>query len=249
MDIILKQKFLELWEKYFNKAELPITFYYSETSRGVRRAIPPKGWGCLICELAKIRKGQSACYTEETLKCGGAKRYLGYTAEMSENFEYFLSCGIPGVVKGERYKQTPEIVLETQKLLKILPSKDKFVIFKRWDFLEEYDEPEIVIFFAKPDVLSGLFTLANYDRIKPDSGVFIPFSAGCGSIIHYPFLEKDNENPRAVLGMFDPSARPCVPKDVLSFAVPIKRFKQMVNYMEESFLITDSWETVKERIG
>ena len=249
MDIQLKQKFLELWKKYFNNSELPITVYFSETDNGVEKAIPAKGWSCLICELEKVRKGQSFCYDETAFKCGGAQRYLGYAPEMRKDFEYFLSCGIPGEMEGERYKQTPEIVLETQKIMHMIPSKDKFVIFKRWDKLEEQDEPEVVIFFAKPDVLSGLFTLANFDRVEPDGGVFAPFGAGCGSIIHYAYLEKEKENPRAVIGMFDPSARSCVPENVLTFSVPMNRFVEMVNYMEESFLITDTWQKVKERIG
>jgi hypothetical protein len=55
------------------------------------------------------------------------------------------------------------------------------------------DDPEVVIFFAQPDVLSGLFTLANYDEADPN-GVFAPFAAGCGSIVHYPYLEKDSSS-------------------------------------------------------
>jgi len=248
MNIEIKHKFLELWRKYFNNSELPITAYFSETENGVEKAIPKKGWSCLICELAKVRKGQSVYFSEEALKCGGARRYLGYAPKMRENFEYFLSCGIPGEMDGEKYKQTPEIVLETQKILTILPSENKYTIFKRWDLLEESDNPDVVIFFATPDVLSGLFTLAIFDTIKPDAGVFTPFGPGCGSIIHYPYLEKEKEIPRAVIGMFDPSARPCVPKEVLTFSVAMNRFEKMINYMEESFLITDTWKEVKERI-
>jgi len=41
-----------------------------------------------------------------------------------------------------------------------------FVVFKRWDKLAESDRPDVVIFFARPDVLSGLFTLANYDEAE-----------------------------------------------------------------------------------
>jgi hypothetical protein len=48
--------------------------------------------------------------------------------------------------------------------------------------------------------------------------------------------------------MFDPSARPCVPKDRLSFSIPMKKFVKMVDYMDETFLITDSWKKVSERI-
>ena len=69
MDIKLKNKFLELWKKYFKDSELPITFYFSEGDSGVKKASPAKGWSCLVCELAKIRNGDSLCYTEEAFKC------------------------------------------------------------------------------------------------------------------------------------------------------------------------------------
>ncbi|HNS83009.1 MAG TPA: DUF169 domain-containing protein, partial [Methanolinea sp.] len=68
------------------------------------------------------------------------------------------------------------------------------------------------------------------------------------SIIHYPLHEGMAECPRAVLGMFDPSARPCVPVDMLTMAIPMRLFGQIVESMEESFLITDTWEKVKKRI-
>jgi hypothetical protein len=56
------------------------------------------------------------------------------------------------------------------------------------------------------------------------------------------------ERLRAVLGMFDVSARPCVSPDVLTFAVPWPKFVRMVETMDESFLITDSWHRVRSRI-
>jgi len=52
-----------------------------------------------------------------------------------------------------------------------------------------------------------------------------------------------------VLGMFDPSARPCVPVDVLTFAIPFKKFEKMIAYMEQSFLITKTWGKVKVKIA
>jgi hypothetical protein len=187
-------------------------------------------------------------YNEASLGCGGAKRQLGYADNVMPDFEYFLSCGIPGQIEGERYIRTPEMVLELQKIQKQLPVNGKNIVFKRWDKLVETDNPEIVIFFAKPDVLSGLFTLANFDQIEPN-GTFCPFGSGCGSIIYYPYLEKDAERPRAVIGMFDPSARPYVPVDMLTFSVPMVRFVKMIDYMDESFLITNSWKKVFKRLN
>jgi hypothetical protein len=247
MNTELHQKFLERWRKYFGDAELPIICYYGDDKGTAERVTPAKSHSCLICELARVRRGTSLTYDESAIGCGGAKRYLGYTDSVMPNFEYFLSCGIPGEMEGERYIRTPEMVREMQEEQKTLPIGGKNIVFKRWDKIAEGDEPEIVIFFAKPDVLSGLFTLANYDQTQPDSTI-TPFGAGCGTIIHYPYLEKDSPHPRAVIGMFDPSARPCVPADTLTFSVPIKKLAQMVDYMDECFLITDTWKKVRRRI-
>ena len=246
MDIELRDRFINLWGKYFGSMELPITFYFTEGTGGTKQVEPTKAWNCLICELAKVRKGESLAFNADSVTCGGAKRYTGYSIEMNPTFRYFLSCGIEGKVRGERYKISPEVVDETQKHLILLPSEGKNLIFKRWDKLDEMDEPDVVIFLAQPEVLSGLFTLANYDQIDPQ-GVITNFSPGCGSIIHYPYLEKDKDNPKCVLGMFDPSARPCVPVNALSFAIPMKKFTKIISYMEESFLTTPTWDKVKQR--
>jgi hypothetical protein len=78
--------------------------------------------------------------------------------------------------------------------------------------------------------------------------VIAPFAAGCGSIVLYPYLEIHRNHPRGVLGMFDVSARPYVPKDTLSFSVPMNKFRSMVDDMEYSFLSTLSWVKVSKRI-
>jgi uncharacterized protein (DUF169 family) len=248
MDMKIKDKFIQLWSKYFNGAELPITFYYTDQEGGAELAEPPSDHTCLICDLSRVRKGKSLGFTVDTIGCPGGKRYLGFTQDIMPNFEYFLSCGIPGKLEGERYKKSPELVKEAMKKSPQFNAPAKFIVFKRWDQLDESDDPLVVIFFAQPDVLSGLFTLANFDQVDPN-GVFAPFAAGCGTIVQYPYLEKDSERPRAVIGMFDVSARPCVPKDTLSFAVPMNKFVRMIENMEESFLITPSWGKVRQRIG
>jgi len=246
MNISLKETFLRLWKKYFGDAELPIAFYYTDGDGGAQWAEKPKGWSCIICELVKVRSGSSVVYNAEKIQCGGAKRYLGYTDKMRPGFEYFLSCGNEKM-EGERYLRTPELVKEYMKNQHTIPGAGRNIVFKRWDKLVETDEPDVVIFFVKPDVLSGLYTLANFDQ-NDRNGTIAPFGSGCGSIVYYPYLESKSEKPKAIIGMFDPSARPCVPENVLTFAIPMKRFEKMVGYMEESFLITETWNTMKKRI-
>jgi len=114
--------------------------------------------------------------------------------------------------------------------------------------IEESDDPSVVIFFAPADILSGLFTLANFDEAEPN-GVFTPFGSGCSTIVQYPYREKSSDRPRGVIGIFDISARPHLLANTLTFSVPMNKFARMIENMEESFLITDSWKRMQKRIG
>ena len=248
MDKEIKEKFIMLWEKFFNGAELPIAFYYTDEGGRAEMAEPPSGHRCIIADLSQVRRGNPLCFDADSIGCGGGKRYLGFAEEVMPNFEYFLSCGIPGKLEGERYKKSPALVREVVEKLPEFKAPGRFIVFKRWDRLERSEDPDVVVFFGRPDVLSGLFTLANFDEAETN-GVFAPFAAGCGSIVQYPYLEKDSTRPRCVIGMFDVSARPCVPEDVLTFSVPMKKFIGMIGNMEESFLITPSWSKVNNRIA
>jgi uncharacterized protein (DUF169 family) len=247
MKIEIRDHFIKQWKKYFNNADLPITFYYTDNP-GESEIVPTTGkWNCIICQLQKVRSGQSLAYAAESVKCGGAKRYLGFADTIRPDFEYFLSCGIENKMEGERYIRTPQLVLDLMKKQKKLSINGKYIVFKRWDKLNENDNPDVTIFFASPDILAGLFTLANFDQSEPDSTI-TPFAAGCGSLVYFPYNEKDSQRPRAVIGLFDVSARPCVQEGILTFSVPMIKFTKMISYMDESFLITNSWKKVQKRI-
>jgi len=248
MDMKLKQDFMDRWTKYFPGVELPITFFYSDDQNRGESVPPPQGHRCVVSLLSIVRKGRNLCLGSEAVGCGGGKRYFGFAPEPVQNIEYFLSAGIPGKLEGERYKKSPETAREALARIPPMTAPAPYIVFKRWDLLERDDEPIAAIFFGQPDVLSGLFTLAGYDETDPNA-VIAPFGAGCATIVHYPYLENRAEHPRAVIGMFDVSARPCVPREVLTFAVPMTKFSRMVADMDESFLITRSWDCVKSRFS
>jgi len=247
MDIKIKEKFNRLWRKYFNDAEPPVAFYYTNEEGHAELAKPDSVPRCVIDALSSVRKGGSSCFNADSIGCFGGKRYLGFTEKISPNFEYFLSCGIPGKVRGERYKKSPDLVEQLMQYVPAFKAPARFIVFKRWDMLEKSDDPEVAIFFAPPDVLSGLFTLASFDEAEPN-GVFAPFGSGCSTIVQYPYLERGSHRPRGVIGMFDVSARPFVPSNALTFSVPMNKFVTMIENMEESFLITDSWRKVQKRL-
>ncbi len=248
MDTALKENFLKLWKQYFNDAALPITFYYTDAPVNATTVKPGSVPRCIIGALVKVREGESLAFDVDAVGCPGGRRYLGFAENLMPDFEYFLSCGIPGKLEGERYKKTPEMVREyMQKHAPAMKAPAKYIIFKRWDKLDEADNPEVVICFARPDVLAGLFTLASFDEAEQNM-VIAPFGSGCSTIVQYPYLEKASQHPRGVIGMFDISARPFVTADVLTFATPMSKFVRMIDNMTESFLITPSWAKVQKRI-
>lgn len=247
MDIAMKKNFMKKWAKYFPGAELPITFFYTDGEGEGQLVKPAKDHRCLMADLAKVTRGHSLRFNADNIGCAGGKRYMGFAKEIRPYFEYFLSCGLPGKLEGERYKKTPELVKEIMEIQPWVQAPAKYIVFKRWDNLTEADNPSVVIFFAAADVLSGLFTLANFDSLDPQ-GVVTPFGAGCSSIVMWPYLEIGAADPKAVIGMFDVSARPFVKPEVLTFAAPWPKFVGMVDNMDESFLITKSWARVSKRI-
>jgi hypothetical protein len=246
MNAEVRAGFAETFARYFPGAELPVAFFYADAPPPGMHAEPKsRGWRCVISDLGRARKGESLCLDEPALGCG--KRFCGFPAPRRPDFEHFLSSGIPGRMQGERYKKDPATVREWMKQMPEWRAPARCLVVKRWDALAGEDEPEAAIFFARPDVLSGLFTLANFE--EADSfAVIAPFASGCAAVIQYPFLENRRAAPRCVLGMFDVSARPCVGAGELTFAVPMRKLERMIGQIGESFVITPSWEKVMRRL-
>lgn len=242
MDMRLKQHFEQQWERYFAASELPIGAWFTDTPEGEELHPPKDRHFCVMGEFARVRAGDALCMNASSLTCMGAKRYLGYSDTLRPNFEYFLSCG-NDQMKGERYVRTPEMVREWLAKQEFLPLHQRFLHLRRWDALREEDAPQLLIFFATPDLLSGLFTWFSYCNFFDDS-VRTPFGAGCNTVFSQPLLDPT----RAFIGMFDPTARPYIPKNMLTFSFAFERFAEMVDAMDQCFLTTDAWKRVQGRL-
>jgi uncharacterized protein (DUF169 family) len=240
------------YRKFYDRLgmqEHPMAAFFCDDKPGEGLSPKEKGHVCMFALLKRARqKGETVYFDAEHVGCFGGGFYMGFLQTPRPNIEYFLSCGIPSEMEGERYIKTPEIAREYFASVQPRKAPAKYCIFKPLDKLANGEEPEVVIFFAPPDVLSGLFTLTNYAAERMDA-VRTPFSSGCGAILTHPLREAEEKSPRAILGLFDVSARPLVEPNVLTLAMPTKLFRMLLDNQDESFLITKSWEIVRKRIS
>jgi uncharacterized protein (DUF169 family) len=241
----------ESWKQFqetLGLKESPVGVYYTnDKPEGVT---PKEGIsGCMIGLLQNTRKkGRTVYFDKSHFGCPGGAYYMGLLESPRPNIEYFLSCGIPGEMEGERYIKTPELAKEYFGKMKPRPAPATYCVFKPFEQFQEGDKkPEVVVFFSSPDILSGLFTLTNYTLESTDA-VFTPFGSGCSTILTYPLKEAEKEKPRAIIGMFDVSARPMVEKDILTLAMPYSVFLKLLENVSGSFLQTESWKKVLQRI-
>ena len=247
MDFIINKDLWKQFRETLGLIESPLGIYYTnDKPEGVS---PKEGiQGCMIGLLQNVRKKDKTVYFDKDhFGCPGGSYYMGFRETPMPNIEYFLSCGIPGQMEGERYIKTPELAKEYFGKMKPRPAPAAYCVFKPIEQFQNEIKPEVVVFFAPPDILSGLFTLTNYAMEHTDA-VYTPFGSGCGTILTHPLKEAEKEQPRAILGMFDVSARPMVEKDTLTLAMPYSIFIRLLENVSGSFLETESWKKVHQRI-
>jgi uncharacterized protein (DUF169 family) len=203
-------------------------------------------WGCVGAMHTAAANGRTVVFDRKTYGCPGGAIGLGLSRTMGPGMAEFLSTG-NSQREGEGFWKGPE---EAQAFIDRLPAREipeTFVVFKPLADVDEAEAPRLVNFYANPDQLSALVVLANYGR-RTAGNVVAEMAAGCHTICLLPLAEDEREVPRAVLGMFDITARVQVDADILSFSVPFRMFKEMEANVPGSFLEKHDWEKVRARI-
>lgn len=256
----------------------PVAVIFADEKPEKAKEIKPGRFGCVMFLLSAAAKGMASAASRETYGCPGGgvglafgNRYQDFPGG-EEAFHYFLSAGtesweegrqiteqvVPHLqgefkdnyVSGERYQKSPELVADFIECLPITDIDAKYVVFKPLSKVDaEQEKPEIIVFLADADQLSALHVLANYNR-KGLENVIFPFAAGCQTAVLLPLREAKADNPRAVVGLSDISARISVKRmlkaDVLSFAVPLGMFTEMESEVPGSFLERPNWQHLME---
>ena len=231
------QQFIEKFREAFGEAApMPIAFWYGDAAVNPESRVPR----CMIGAIRKVCEGNPLTLTAENVQCGGGGLYTAFRP-MQERVPTFVS-------EIEHYKQTPEQVRSYVESLDIEITTNPYLNFVSVDKLDSWRGVEAVVFFATPDILSGLCTWTFLDNDAEDA-VTTKFASGCAAVITFATTENRKGGRRTFLGMFDPSARPLVPKDELTFAVPMCRFKEMLQTMPDSALYQKAFSVVKRRIN
>lgn len=231
------QEFIPKFREAFGEeAPMPIAFWYGDTAVNPESRVPR----CMIGAIRKVCDGNPLTITAETVQCGGGGLYTAFRP-MPERVPLFVS-------ETEHYKQTPEQVRKYVESLDIELTTKPYLNFVPVDRLTSWEGVEAVVFFATPDILSGLCTWAFYDN-DADDAVTTKFASGCAAVISFATVENRKGGRRAFLGMFDPSARPLVPKNEFTFAVPMSRFCEMLDTMCDSALYQHAFSVVRRRIN
>ena len=123
IDVFIKN----LKEAFGDAIELPITFWYSDE----KIADTDKINGCFFKEIASVRQGGLMSLSVETIGCGGGKFYTGFT-DMPVFVPNFVSIK-------ERYKETPEMVIDFIEHLGVEKMDKKYLNFARIDKVDSFD--------------------------------------------------------------------------------------------------------------
>ncbi len=207
-----------------------------------------KNFSCVLGVIWRARKKKTVAYfNKERFGCIGGCFYLGYLQPYLNMHPYFISTGIPEILEGEQYKASPDLARDFFDATDPLPAPKRFCVIQPINQFRGDETPEVVIFFARPEVLTGLRSLVAF--ISEDIDSFrSPFGPGCSGIVTWPMKYLNEGKEYAVLGGFDPSCRQFFKTDELSCAVPYSMYTKMVGQWEQSFLTTNTWKTAKKKI-
>nr|MDO8088518.1 DUF169 domain-containing protein [Candidatus Sigynarchaeum springense] len=232
-----------LFDKYARFKYKPLGVYFSDV---LPSWIGKKRFGTNLFNRCLPRmaffaaaKGKSSIVAEG-YGCPGGLWWAGFSKYPPRGLTVFLSTGgrwdcFGG--RGEHLKKNPARGAHVIKFPGPVkqPAGTKYIVFQRLKEIPDRQIIEFVLFFVKPDDMAKMINLLHFNR---DENLFIrsPGGSGCQAILNFPLLMKQEPEPDAVMGFWDPVARRHLPKNLLSIAVRRWLVEYIARDIHETFL-------------
>ena len=235
-------------------------------------------WGCVISLIVSAAtKDRVAAFSRETYGCwgggvglgfgncyqaipGGIEGFCGFIADGNNQTEVGkrIADGLANggakqlaedFLHGDRYIRSAEAA---RRFADSLPMRDvqvQYVVAKPLHLVDlEKDTVQSVTFFVEPDALSALTILANYREPERQNVRMGGAAAACQAVGLLSFHESDRDEPCALVGLTDITARKntraALGKHAMSFSMPWKMFLRMEEDVENSFLQREKWQSL-----
>lgn len=237
----------------------PVGIYFGNTTAVCDLQAAASKRNCVVPFLQAAAKGKVISMDEAGCTCpGGAVGVCfgdGFT-RLNPSIHRMLSQGLgdkapegapPMQKEGERFFCDADVAMKWRSNM---PFSEKgyprtvFAPLSRW---EKIGTPDLVYIFANPDQISALVIMQGFHSGKAMNTV-APFGAACHSIL-YAAQQMEQEDPCAVMGLFDISQRSAALKNYLSMTMPWKLWENMTRDLDKSCLTTHSWRKIEQRMG
>ena len=236
----------------------PVGIYFANTTAVCDLDAKPEARNCVIPMLMKASEGQTISMDEKSCNCAGGATGCCFGdgfARFNPSIAKLLSQGYgeeapaflpPFAREGERFFITEEVA---EQFRNSLPYSEKayprivFAPMSRWN---EIGTPDLVYLFVNPDQLGALVSMLCSHNGKVDNTIS-PYCSACQSIM-FAAEQMDQEEPKAVMGLFDISQRYAPLANLLSLIMPYSRWEDLSCDLDKSCLTSHSWKKIETRL-
>lgn len=246
------EKAIERLRKALRLATPLIALYDAAPDDSFAPMVEAKGNACCFAyyqrwlkgETLVVRRGADEDFHSPHHGCPGLQSHLGFNEKYPPWMANFLTDGKNGAPLGEGLKASPNLAREyLDHIVYPQPSTDTVLMGPLR--LDHWGEVRTITFFADPDRLSALMTLATLWTSESET-IQTPFSSGCGLLWE---VFGHHKQDRAVIGCTDIAMRRYIPRDLLCLTVTPARFEQMADFPDDAFLMQSWWQELMAARG
>jgi len=193
-------------------------------------------------ETVVVKNGAGGDFTNPQHGCPGLQTHFGFNTTYPPWMANFLTDGKNGAPMGEGLKASPALAQEFLDRIEFTRPSGETMLMGPLR-LNSWDKVRTVTFFADPDRLSALMTLAAFRSSDPEE-IAAPFSSGCGMLWE---VFNNHQKDRAVIGCTDIAMRKYVPPEIMCLTVSPQRFELMVDFPDDAFLMRSWWNDLMDQ--